>query len=260
MILEQIVSSVRETLARRQSERTLSDLERAIAGQALPRDLARALKGQGIRLIAEVKRASPSKGLLCPNLDVSALARTYSQAGAAAISVLTEGRHFRGSLADLAAVWRAVDLPLLDKDFIVSPYQVYEARAYGADAVLLIAAILSQAEMKGLLKTIHQLGMTALVEVHDVGELGRVLALNPRVVGINNRHLGDFSVDLETTFRLRALIPEGTLVVSESGIHTWEEVERLEAAGVDAVLIGEALVTSPDPGLKVAQLVGRFKA
>ena len=255
MILDKIVASTREALAER--KRPLAELDEMMARQSPPRDFAAALSGKGIRLIAEVKRASPSKGDLSPDLDASSLARTYRAAGAAAISVLTEAEHFKGSLDDLAAVRQAVDLPLLRKDFILDPYQVYEARARGADAVLLIAAILSDADMLSLLEETRFMGMEALVEVHSQKELRRALAVGPRVVGINNRNLADFSVDLETTLKLRPLIPGGVMVVSESGIHSREDVLRLEQAGVHAILVGEALVTSPDPAAKIAQLLGR---
>jgi len=257
MFLEQIVNSTRKSLAQHMEQTPLASLERAIAYQASPRDFAGALRGDGIRLIAEVKRASPSKGLLCPNLAASSLAHVYSKSGAAAISVLTEPEYFLGSFADLEAVRREVDLSLLCKDFIIDPYQIYKARAHGADAVLLIAAILSQHELKDLLETAHSLGMSALVEVHNHDELRKALRVSPGIIGINNRNLEDFTVNLETTFKLRPLIPAGVLVVSESGIHTRDDVLRLQQAGVNAILVGEALVTSPDPAAKIAELLGK---
>jgi indole-3-glycerol phosphate synthase len=234
----------------------LASLKRAIGHQAPPRDFAGALRGDGIRLIAEIKRASPSKGLLCPNLAASSLALVYSKSGASAISVLTESEYFRGSFADLEAVHREVDLPLLCKDFIIDRYQIYVACAHGADAVLLISAILTQSEIASLLKTAHSLGMAALVEVHNRDELMKALRIAPGIIGINNRNLEDFSVNLETTFKLRPQIPAGILVVSESGIHTHDNVLRLQQAGVNAILVGEALVTSPDPAAKIAALLG----
>jgi indole-3-glycerol phosphate synthase len=259
MILEQIVNSTRKSLAQHMEQTPLASLKRTIAYQAPPRDFAGALRGDGIRLIAEIKRASPSKGLLCPNLAASSLARVYGKSGAAAISVLTEPEYFGGSFADLEAVRREVDLPLLCKDFIVAPYQIYMARAHGADAVLLISAILTRSELASLLKTAHSLGMAALVEVHNRDELMKALRVSPGIIGINNRNLEDFSVNLETTFKLRPLIPADIPVVSESGIHSRGNVLRLQQAGVNAILVGEALVTSPDPAAKIAELLGKVK-
>jgi indole-3-glycerol phosphate synthase len=257
MILEQIVNSTKVSVAKRKSQTSLADLEKSINSLPYPKDFAASLQGDSIRLIAEIKRASPSKGLLCPNLVASSLARTYSRSGAAAISVLTESDHFQGSFADLEAARMEVDLPLLCKDFVVDHYQIYEARAHGADAILLIAAILTQHELKVLLETTHSLGMVALVEVHNRYELTRVLKLSPGIIGINNRNLADFSVDLETTLKLRPLIPEDVLVISESGIHTHDNVLRLQEAGVNAILVGEALVTSNDPAAKINELLGK---
>jgi indole-3-glycerol phosphate synthase len=259
MFLEQIVNSTRKSLAQHMEQTPLASLERAIAYQASPRDFAGALRGDDISLIAEVKRASPSKGLLCPNLTASSLAHVYNENGAAAISVLTEPDYFLGSYADLEAVRIEVDLPLLCKDFILDDYQIYKARAHGADAVLLIAAILSQHEMKALLETAHSLRMSALIEVHNREELKKVLKVSPGIIGINNRNLKDFSVSLETTVKLRPLIPEDVLVVSESGIHTRDDVLRLKQTGVNAILVGEALVTSPEPAAKIAELLGNVR-
>jgi len=256
MILDEIVTATRKSLARRKAQTPLSTLERERTRQPLPQDFAGALEGQGISLIAEVKRASPSKGALRLDLDAAALASTYSQSGAAAISVLTESSYFRGSLADLEAVRRAVRLPILCKDFIVDPYQIYEASAYGADAVLLIVAVLTQEELGLLLETAHLLEMEALIEVHNRDELMRALELSPRVIGINNRNLADFSVDLETTFKLRPLVPPETVVVSESGIDNRKDLVCLEEAGVSAILVGEALVINPNPAAKIRELLG----
>jgi indole-3-glycerol phosphate synthase len=207
-------------------------------------------------LIAEVKRASPSRGLLARDFDPLRLAETYQQNGAAAISVLTEERHFQGSLEHLRQIAALpARPPLLRKDFIFDPYQVYEARAAGADAVLLIVAYLGDPLRRGCLEDLHtlilSLGMTPLVEVHNRDELELALACGPRLVGINNRDLTDFSVRLETTLELRPLAPPVVCLVAESGIHTREDADRLAAAGVDAMLIGEALVTAPDVAEKV---------
>lgn len=257
MILEQIVNSTRKSVAKRKSRKSLADLEKTISSLPSPKDFTSASQGESIRLIAEIKRASPSKGLLCPNLDAASLARTYSQSGAAAISVLTESEYFLGSFADLEAVRHEVDLPLLCKDFIVDQYQIYEARSHGGDAVLLIAAILTQDELKSLSEMAHTLGMAALVEVHNRQELEKALQVSPKIIGINNRNLVDFSVDLETTFKLRSLIPTGVIVVSESGIRTRDDVLRLQEAGANAILVGEVLVTSPDPTAKIGELLGK---
>jgi len=256
MILDELVASTKKLLAERKARLPIAEVEQAAAKQAPPRDFAEALRGQNIKLIAEVKRASPSKRLLALNLDAALMAGIYEKSGATAISVLTESEYFKGSLADLEAVRVTVDLPILRKDFIVDPYQVYEARASGADALLLIAAILSSDEMRSLLEMVHSLGMKALVEVHNRGELEQALAIDPMIIGINNRNLADFSVKLETTLELHALIPKGKVIVSESGIHTRDDVKKLEGVGVNAILVGEALVTSADPALKIRELLG----
>jgi indole-3-glycerol phosphate synthase len=264
MILDKIVASTKKLVAKRKSEVSISNLESIAGKQIPPRDFAAALRCRGrfetrpycLSLIAEVKRASPSRGLLAPNIDAAALARTYEEAGAAAVSVLTEPEYFKGSLADLESVRAAVGLPILRKDFILDPYQVYEARAHGADAVLLIVAILSAGELRSLLKIAHSLGMTALIEIHDREELEQALALEPEIIGINNRHLADFSVRLETTMQLCPLVPGDKIIVSESGISTRDEVKTLEEIGVDAILVGEALVSSADPTRKIRELLG----
>jgi indole-3-glycerol phosphate synthase len=257
MMLEQIVNSTRKSVAKRKSLKPRADLEKVTSSLPSPKDFAAALQGDTIRLIAEIKRASPSKGLLRPNLVAASVASAYEQSGAAAISVLTESEYFLGSFADLETVRAAVKLPLLCKDFIIDPYQIYEARAYGADAALLIAAILTLSELESLLKVVHSLDMSAVIEVHNQPELEKALRVSPRIIGINNRNLTDFSVNLETTLELRPLVPSGLNVVSESGIRSREDVLRLQEAGVNAILVGEALVTSPDPAAKMSELLGR---
>lgn len=255
MFLDTIVAEKRRDVATKKAEVPLKELERLISERAEPLNFAEALRGgEGVRLIAEVKRASPSKGLLLPNFDPVALAKVYADNGAAAISVLTEERYFQGSLEHLAAIRQAVGLPLLRKDFIFDPYQIYESRAYGADALLLIVAILEDTEMKQLLQQSRQLGMQCLVEVHDEGELARALWVGAKVIGINNRDLRTFIVDLATTQRLVPLVPEGYIIVSESGIKSREDIERLRSWGVQAALVGEALVTAPDIAAKVREL------
>jgi indole-3-glycerol phosphate synthase len=255
-ILEQILHSKRDEVARCQKVCPLRALQDQIASAAPARDLRAALFAPGVSLIAEVKRASPSKGLLCPqaDFDPAALARVYQASGAAAISVLTDERFFQGSLEHLRLVRKSVALPVLRKDFILDPYQVYEARAAGADALLLIVAALDDAMLESFYHLTRELGMDALIEVHDGAEMERALRMEPRIIGINNRNLGTFQVDLETTARLMPLVPEGIAVVAESGVHHRADVRRMAEIGVDAVLVGEALVTAVDVGQKVREL------
>ena len=208
-----------------------------------------------MRLIAEVKQASPSRGILCPNFNPTELATTYAQGGANAISVLTEASYFKGSIYHLAAIRDVVKLPLLRKDFIFDPYQVYESRAYGADALLLIVAILSHEQLKELLSIGHSLGLKCLVEVHNEGEVERALLSGAEIIGINNRDLNTFTVDINTTNQLRPLIPQQKIVVAESGIRNRSDVKKLMDWGVNAVLIGEALVTANDILTKMKELM-----
>ncbi len=255
MFLDKIVDHKLEELAQRQKSVPLLKLEAAIEEKPPPLELAVALRGDSLRLIAEVKRASPSKGVLCPELDPARLAQTYAQCGAAAISVLTESRYFQGSREDLETIRRELpNTPLLRKDFILKPYQVFESRAWGADALLLIAAILDDADLKGLLSLSHDLGMQCLVETHNEGELNRALTCDARIIGINNRNLDTMAVDINVTKKLRPLIPPDRLVVSESGIKERGDIERLREWGIDAVLIGEALVTADDIPAKIKEL------
>ena len=209
-----------------------------------------------IRLIAEVKKASPSKGLIRPDFDPVEIAKTYEQAGASAISVLTDEKYFQGRLDYLKAVREAVGLPLLRKDFIIDPYQIYEARAAGADAILLIVAALSKSELSEFMILADELGMASLVEVHAAEELDIALETGVRIIGINNRNLQTFETKLETTLELAARVPPDKVLVSESGIFTRADVERLMEVGVDAILVGESLMREPDPGVKVKELLG----
>lgn len=266
MILDDLVAAARAALERRRAALPEAALRERLVGLPATLDLAGRLEpaasghANGLAVIAEVKRASPSRGALNAALDPATTAVAYARAGAAAVSVLTEESRFRGSLADLTAAregLRSAGLAatLLRKDFIVDPYQLVEARLAGADAALLIAAILDDAALERLLRETLELGLTPLVEVHDEGELRRVLSLRPPVIGINNRNLADFTVSLDTTRRLRPLIPPEIVVVSESGISTPEQMAELRRLGVDAVLVGEALVTAPDPAARLAELV-----
>ncbi len=256
MFLDKIVAEKLDELEQRQKTDPLSELMPAIMERPSPLDLAAALVGDRLRLIAEVKRASPSKGVLCPDLDPVKLATTYAQCGAAAISVLTESRYFGGSRQDLEAIRHKLpNTPLLRKDFILKPYQILESRAWGADAVLLITAILDDDELEKLLSLSHTLGMQCLVEVHNQKELKRTLSHNIKIIGINNRNLDTMAVDINVTKKLRPLIPPGRIVVSESGIKGRGDVQKLREWKVDAVLIGEALVTASDVAAKIKELL-----
>jgi indole-3-glycerol phosphate synthase len=252
-VLAQILRRTRVELERRKRklpERTLQDrvLEARSAGDGRGRGrLREALTQPGIAVIAEFKRRSPSAGTLREDADVSAVVRAYERGGAAAISVLTEGPSFGGSLEDLRLARRACQLPILQKDFIIDPYQLHEARAAGADAVLLIVAALGDEELASLHLAAHDLGLEVLVEVHDQVELGRALEAGAEVIGINNRDLRDFTVDVQRTSRLIGEVPTGTVVVSESGITSAQQLRALEQQGADAVLVGESLMRAPDP-------------
>ena len=254
-ILDKIVSEKKQDVEYKKRSRPVPALKERIAGNAATRDFTRALSGAGLKLIAEVKKASPSRGILCPDFDPPALARTYAQNGAAAISVLTEVNHFQGSLEYLETIKREVDIPLLRKDFIFDEYQIYETAAYGADALLLITAILDRGQLEGLLALSHDLGLACLVEVHNENEIEKALLAGADIIGINNRDLDTFSVDIDTTRRLRPLIPEGKIVVSESGINTRKDIIKLNEWGINAVLVGEALVTADDIPSKMKELL-----
>ena len=225
------------------------------AGARKPLDFAAALRGNGVRLIAEIKKASPSKGLLCPDMDPVKVARIFEENGAAAISVLTESNYFQGSLDYLAAVREAVKVPLLRKDFIFDEYQIYEAAAYGADAVLLITALLEQRKLEELIALCKELQLGYLVEVHNEDELFTAMLASAETIGINNRDLTTFKTDTDTTRRLRALIPQEHTVVSESGISSRGDMQKMKDYKVNAVLVGEALVTAKDIPAKMKELL-----
>jgi len=226
-MLDKIIAQKREEVEQIKKVATITYLQERIARQKPPLDLAPALKGDHIRLIAEVKQASPSRGMLSPNLNPIELARSYAEGGAAAISVLTEANYFMGSIEHLAAIKEVAGLPLLRKDFIFDPYQVYESRAYGADALLLIVAILSQKQLNEFVSLSHSLGLRCLVEVHNKGEVERAVLSEAEIIGINNRDLNTFAVDITTTRSLRPLIPQERIVVSESGIKSKGDIEKL---------------------------------
>jgi len=256
-ILDEIVASKRREVADGRKRMPLEELE-AQAAEAPPvRDFRSALDGRGaIQLIAEVKKASPSVKVIREDFEPVAIARAYQAHGAACISVLTDVPYFQGHLSYLARIRAAVAIPLLRKDFMIDEYQVVEARVAGADAILLIAEILDDATMARLLERARSLRMSALVEFHDPANLPRVLASGADLVGVNNRDLHKFNTDIDRTLRLRDQIPPEVLLVSESGIHDRAQVERLEAAGVSAILVGESLMRSPDIGLAVERLLG----
>ena len=266
-ILDMILETKRKEVAELHSRTDLESLQVQAAEAPRPRNFFSALTrepARAINLIAEIKRASPSAGIIREDFDPTAIATEYAAAGAGAISVLTDEKYFQGSLDDLRAVREAVDLPILRKDFIIDPFQVYEARAAGADAILLIAAALPVGELMDLMILSAELRMTALVEVHDTDELLQVRSMSlvgfPHgcysLLGINNRDLTTFEVDVRTTVRLKSLLSEETPVVSESGIQTAEDVELLRRAGVKAILVGESLMRSDDIARAIEELIG----
>ncbi len=261
-ILEEIVWYKEREVAQMRDKLPLAKLQKQVPEMSPPLDFLGALK-QGKThpaVIAEVKKASPSKGVIRADFDPVEIAKSYQRGGASCLSVLTDRKFFQGSFENLQAVRQVVDLPLLCKEFIIYPYQIYYARAHGADAVLLIAAILADKDLQYFLKIIQALGMTALIEVHTEEEFDRVLGLDGvKLIGINNRNLADFSVDLQTTCRLLAsrqheLTDREILVVSESGLHTPNDLKIVADAGVNAVLIGESLVKQDDPGQAIVNL------
>ncbi len=256
-ILDEIVASKRVEVAASRKRLPLDELEVQAESAPPVRDFRAAIAGPGpIGLIAEVKKASPSAKVIRADFDPIAIARTYQAHGAACLSVLTDTPYFQGHLSYLARIRASVAIPLLRKDFIIDEYQVVEARLAGADAVLLIAEILDDRQLASLLARIRGLGMAALVEFHDEANLPRVLGSGADLVGINNRDLSRFVTDLDLTFRLRDRVPPGVVLVSESGIRTRADVDRLEAAGVSAILVGETLMRAPEIGLAVEQLLG----
>jgi len=258
MFLDQIVSQTRADLEQRKYVLPLEDLRHLALAQTAPRNFEEALRSRSksrISLIAEVKRASPSKGIFAPHIDPVALASTYAAHGASAISVLTEPHFFLGSFEYLAAIKQAVSVPVVCKDFIVDEYQVYEARAWGADAILLICAIVDQIQLRRLLKVAHDLRMHCLVEAHTSEEVKRAIAAGAIVIGINSRDLRTFKLNPRLIRELRPLIPEDRIVVAESGIHTSSDSRRLARYDVQAMLVGESLVTSPDIPAQIRSLL-----
>jgi indole-3-glycerol phosphate synthase len=254
--LDPILASRRRAVAATSLQRPLAELEVALGlGAPLVRDVPAALAAPGLGIIAELKRRSPSGGVLNSGADASATARLYCGAGACMLSILTEPEHFGGALADLRAARDAVPVPLLRKDFIVDAYQIAESRLAGADAILLIVAALGRRTGE-FLRRAGELGLHALVEVHDEAELALALDAGAEIIGINNRNLADLSVDLSVTERLAPLVPKGVLVVAESGVRSRADAQRIARAGADALLIGTALMQAPDPSAKLRELAG----
>jgi indole-3-glycerol phosphate synthase len=245
-VLDRIVDATRQDLDRRREEVPQADLERALSARGEDRPFSEAVSRPGLSLIAEYKRRSPSAGPLRPDAGVTEVVEAFERGGAAAISVLTEPHHFGGSLADLREARGASGLPILRKDFVIDPYQVYESAAIGADAILLIVAALEPGELASLHAEARSLDLDVLVEVHDESELETALEIDAALIGINNRDLTDFSVDVDRTLALLSDVPAGKAVVSESGLNSRDQLDELERVGVDAVLIGESLLRAED--------------
>jgi indole-3-glycerol phosphate synthase len=258
MILDEIIAYKKQELADTKRAVPFSELKAKVSDAEPTRGFERALsQASGIRLIAEVKKASPSKGVIREDFDPVEIARIYARSGADCLSVLTETKYFQGKLEYLTGIRKAVNMPLLRKDFIVEEYQIFEARAAGADAVLLIAACLERTQLEDLMSVAKQIGLDVLVESHTYKELDRSLLAGATLVGINNRDLQSFSVSLQTTLDLLKEIPPDRTVVSESGIRTRDDVLKLEKAEVDAILVGESLMREKDIGKKVKELLGK---
>ena len=261
-ILDDILAHKRQEVAAQKQRVDMDTLVANIsASNDVPRGFMKALQARvaigGTAVIAEVKKASPSMGVIRASFDPVAIAESYAAAGATCLSVLTDEKYFQGSGRYLRLIRAAVGLPLLRKDFIVDEYQIVEARALGADAILLIVAALSNDELAAFTRLAHDLGLDVLVEVHDEAECERALKLPLRVIGVNNRNLHDFSVSLDTTRRIKAMVPPDYLVVSESGIHTRADIDALQADGVSAFLVGGALMQADDPGAALATLLAK---
>jgi indole-3-glycerol phosphate synthase len=264
-ILDNIVSSRRRTLEETRLVFPLKRVQELAEARQERRDFAAALSPsedpdapRGLRVIAELKRASPSRGLLRQHYRRREIALAYEAGGASALSVLTEDQYFLGSAKDLTEVREVVGIPVLRKDFILESYQVYESVAVGADALLLIVAILPDTDLRSLLSLCNRLRIAALVEVHTADELDRAVAAGARIIGVNNRNLKTLEVNLETSFELRGKMPSGCIAVSESGIKTAADLRRIKAAGFSAVLIGERFMTQPDPGVALSGLLAEF--
>jgi indole-3-glycerol phosphate synthase len=256
MILDDIIANKAIEVKESKSSLPLELILERIKDALPARDFFNAIKPEGkLKIISEVKHASPSKGVFRDDFNPVQIAKSYSRGGASAISVLTDEKYFRGSLSFLKNIRAEVDTPLLRKDFIIDPYQVYEARLFGADAILLIVAALDQSVLTELLGLTHFLDMSAIVEVHDEVELERALDAGARIIGINNRDLRTFDVDLNVSINLSKKVPEDKIVVAESGISSIEDIDRLRGEGVHVFLIGETFMKAPDPGQKLKELI-----
>lgn len=257
MILSRIIEEKEKSIAKRKAKLPIEDLKKSLEGASAPKmDFKKAVSGNGIALIAEIKKKSPSRGVIRREFKPLEIALDYAVAGAKALSVLTDEKFFGGDIRLVREIKKEVNLPVLQKDFIIDEYQIYEAKAAGADAILLIADILSEKQLKHFRDISGELGMDALCEIHTEEDLGRVLEVKADIIGINNRNLHDFKVDLETTPRLIRHIPHGKIVVSESGIKTYKDVMYLKSLGVNAVLIGEAFMIADDIVAKVREVMG----
>jgi indole-3-glycerol phosphate synthase len=253
-MIEELVEAARAGVERRRAQVPLEDLARRLSERPEQRPFGEALTRPGLSLVAEFKRRSPSAGQIRDGAEPAELARAYEEGGAAALSVLTDERHFGGSLSDLSEARTACELPILQKDFLIDRYQIYEAAVAGADAILLIVAALDDDDLDAFHAEARELDLDCLIEVHRESELERALTVDADLIGINNRNLDDFSVDVQTTFELITDVPAGKAVVSESGIADRDTLDELERVGVDAVLIGEALMRADDPAAKVREL------
>ena len=257
MILQKIVENKREEVARQKEILPLGELRQMLADRPPTRDFEGAILDRGCAVIAEVKRRSPSKGRIRKDFDPVGIAVVYEGNGASAISVLTERKFFEGRAAYIPQIGRAVGLPLLRKDFIIDAYQISETRVLGADALLLIARILEEGQLRDFLGLASELGLAALVEVHDETDLKKAISSGARIVGINNRDLATFRTDLQTTIHLARMVPKGVTVVSESGINSRGDIERLMDAGIHAFLVGESLMREKEIGKKLRELLGK---
>ena len=258
MLLKKIVANCQAELTIQKLLVPPAEMKQQAFSQPPPLDFKGALKGEGISLIAEVKKASPSRGIIRRNFDAVAIAKSYALGGAAAISVITESEYFQGNLDYLPQIKKAIGskaIPLLRKDFILDPYQIYQARAYSADALLLIVSLLSAQKLHNLLSLSEELGMQCLVEVHRENEVKTALEAGASIIGINNRNLETFEIDIETTGRLRPLIPSGIIVVAESGIKDAADIEKMRRWGLNAVLVGEWLIKGNDVAARVRELL-----
>ncbi len=255
MILDEIVAAKKNELERRKQKVPFPFLSSKIPGLPSTRNFEDALIKPKISLIAEVKKASPSAGVICKEFKPLKIAKIYEENNVSAISVLTEENYFLGNLDLLSRIKKITKIPVLQKDFILEKYQIYEARLYGADSILLIAAILSEKEIKDFLALAHRLGMSAILEIHNQEELKKVLSTEAKIIGINNRNLGTLKVDIRTTLKLRKKIPSGKIVISESGIKDYKDIQLLKKYGIDAILVGETLLRSKDIGKKVRELL-----